>query len=149
MLTAIRSNTEVTALAVVTFLIIGLVGFISLDDDEGFDFDVTEEVGVVEEAETELPEAAALLEEQKRREAAGLPTGSKKKVDRRSHQHGGYGTTFRVVDATTKTGVSNAIVYFLPQKSVSEIDWTWRREEVVRTQGMAKRERPSLTHFQR
>ncbi|MFT7619975.1 MAG: hypothetical protein ACI97A_003632 [Planctomycetota bacterium] len=139
MLAALRNHKEVTALLAVTVLIVALVGFMTVAGDDDIFIDDTRQVIVPEGVDPLEADQAAILAAQLRREQMGLPTGLNKRLDGRSHSHGGYGSTFRVVDSESGTGVSGAIVFFLPQKQVSEIDWKWRREEVVRTRGQRLR----------
>lgn len=135
MFAALRNHKEVSALVAVTILIVALVGFMTVTGDDDTFIDDTEQVIVPESVDPIEATEAEILAARLRREKMGLPTGHEKKLDGRSHSHGGYGTTFRVVDGESRTGVSGAVVFFLPQKQVSEIDWKWRREEVVRTRG--------------
>ncbi len=135
MIAARTSRKEFIALATVATLILALVGFISWNDNDGIEIEDSQEVSLDDLNEGKVPDRAQEIADQKLRELKGLPTKLGTKVDGRSHLHGGYGATFRVVDEESGTGVSGAVVLFMPQKAASEIDWKWRREDVVRRSG--------------
>ncbi len=135
MIAANSSPKEVIALVAIFLVIVGLVGFVSFANDDEIDIQDGEEVRIVDEEPPSIPQAARDRKEQESREAKGLPTIGKKKISGKSHLHGGYGATFRVVDGETRTGVSNARVYFMAEKSASEVDWKWRREDLIFQRG--------------
>ena len=137
MITDHANRREIMALVAVTGIILALVGFLVVQDDEqDLEIDTGAGIAVADQEEVKTPTPAEERADQLRREAQGLPTGKSRKLDGRSHLHGGYGTTFRVVEKATGTGVSGAVVYFMPRKAANEIDWLWRRVETIRQRGL-------------